>query len=270
MTQGGNIQDEFIHILSQVPDKCWERIMTREPEWREMEAFLPRYGFGPFAALMVVAGLNDFQLKGKADKAYWPPIRARLSEAEIPGSPMSLANLLHPFYERERLNELKVARLHKFLQSDLAIKLWQAEPRHVSKEFIDIWQKLAVVMGQGMEKKTIVFAMKCLGLSLIMAGEYNFPSEMLPIPVDLRVRRLTEALGSPIDSDDMVRAYWDAVLAGIRVANPHVTMIHLDSFVWQVAETMDQHAVRAYCRDIEMSDAGERIVSLIARGDHGR
>ena len=268
MTQ--QTQDEFIRLLAEVPHAAWEQIMTSEPEWREMQGFLPRYSFGPFATLMVVAGLNDFQLKGKADRAYWPPIRARLEAADVPATPADLAVLLEPFYARERFSEMKLRRLHQFLESDLAAGLWSASPAQVADGFTETWTRLAAVMGQRREMKTIVFAMKCLGLALVMAGEYGFPSEVLAIPVDLRVRRLTEALGAPIASDDAVRAYWDAVLAGVRESNPRVTMIHLDSFVWQVADDVGEPAVRAYCRKMGMGWAGDRIAVLIGTGASGR
>ena len=268
MTQ--QTQDEFIRLLAEVPHASWERIMTSEPEWREMEGFLPRYTFGPFATLMVVAGLNDFQLKGKADRAYWPPIRARLEAAETPASPADLAVLLAPFYARERFSEMKLRRLHQFLGSDLAAGLWSASPAQVADGFTETWTRLAAAMGQRMEMKTIVFAMKCLGLALLMAGEYGFSSEALAIPVDLRVRRLTDALGVSTVSDDTVRAYWDAVLAGVRAVNPRVTMLHLDSFVWQVADDVGEAAVRAYCREMEMGEAGDKITMLVGAGARGR
>lgn len=264
MTQ--QTQDEFIRLLAEVPHAAWEQIMTSEPEWREMRGFLPRYSFGPFATLMVVAGLNDFQLKGKADRAYWPPIRARLEAADVPATPGDLAVLLVPFYARERFSEMKLRRLHQFLGSDLAGWLWRATPGVAAGEFEKTWQRLAAAMGQGQEKKTIVFAMKCLGLALLMAGEYGFSSEALAIPVDLRVRRLTEALGAPTASDDAVRAYWDRVLAGVREVNPRVTMLHLDSFVWQVADDVSEAAVRVYCREMEMGQAGDQIATLIGTG----
>lgn len=270
MTQNEKIKEELIQLLIQVPDRSWERILTNEPEWREMVDFLPHYTFGPFATLMVMAGLNDFQLMGKAGRAYWPPIRARLKEAEVLVSPETLEDILQPFYDGERYNGIKVRRLHRFLQSNLATHLWHAEPRQVAEEFVDTWERLAVVMNQEMEKKTIVFAMKCLGLSLIMAGEYDFPSEKLAIPVDFRVRRLTQVLGGQTSSDDLVRAYWDDVLAGVRAANRRVTMIHLDSFAWQIAEDMSEYMVRSYCRNMEMGDAGNKITALIGRGSHAR
>ena len=263
-------RDEFVRLLAWVPGESWERMMTAEPEWREMERFLPGFGFGPFATMMVATGLNDFQLKGKADRMYWPPIRRRLESGPAPASPKDLAATLAPFYEQERYASMKGRRLRQFLESRLANDLWQSTPAQVSTEFGRTWQRLAGVMNQGMEKKTIVFAMKCLGLALIMAGEYGFASELLPIPVDLRVRRLTEALGQPTASDDAVREYWADILADVRKTDPRVTMIHLDSFVWQVADNVSESAVCEYCRSMGMGEAGDEIAALIGRGAHGR
>ena len=263
-------RDEFVRLLAQVPGGSWERMMTAEPEWREMERFLPAFGFGPFATMMVATGLNDFQLKGKADRAYWPPIRRLLEAGTPPAAPKDLADALAPFYECERLAPLKGRRLRQFLNSRLAAELWQSTPTSAAEGFGQTWQRLAAVMNQGMEKKTIVFAMKCLGLALIMAGEYDFASELLPIPVDLRVRRLTEALGQPTESDDVVREYWADILTDVRKTNPHVTMIHLDSFVWQVADSVSEPAVCTYCRSMGMGEVGDEMAALIGRGAHAR
>lgn len=98
----------------------------------------------------------------------------------------------------------------------------------------------------------------------------DFPSQTLAIPVDLRVRRLTEAPGGQIGSDASIRAYWDAILTEVRATNPYVTMIHLDSFVWQIAGNVSEHAVRAYCREMEMGETGDAIAALIGGGSNGR
>jgi DNA-(apurinic or apyrimidinic site) lyase len=55
----------LVNVLSEIPAEIWNRIVKEEPEWRYMEGFPKRYGFGRFAVLMLAAGLNDFQLKGK-------------------------------------------------------------------------------------------------------------------------------------------------------------------------------------------------------------
>ncbi|RLI74098.1 hypothetical protein DRP04_15070, partial [Archaeoglobales archaeon] len=72
------VEDSVIvvsNVLSEIPTEVWNRIVEMEPEWIHMEEFLGKYGFGRFTVLMLAAGLNDFQLKGKAEVAYWPKLR---------------------------------------------------------------------------------------------------------------------------------------------------------------------------------------------------
>ena len=40
-------RDEFVKLLTWLPNASWTRVMTSEPAWREMEEFLPAFGFGP-------------------------------------------------------------------------------------------------------------------------------------------------------------------------------------------------------------------------------
>lgn len=263
-------RDRFAKLLAWIPGASWTGIVTSEPAWREMEEFLPAFGFGPFATTLVLAGLNDVQPLGPAGRAYWPSLRDRLSTAPVPASPSDLAAVLTPFYEQERSAGMKVHRLRQFLSSQLAVDLWKSTPVKVADEYGLIWQRLARVMNQRMEVKTTASAMRCLGLALVMAGMHDFESELLLLPVDLRVRRLTEALGQSTASDEVVWKYWTEILAGIRTKNPRVTMIHLDSFVWQVADDVSEPAVRAYCRSMKMGEIGDAIASLIGRGAHGR
>jgi len=62
--------NEILEIFSQIPLEVWNKIVQEEPEWKNMREILEKYGFGRFAVLMIVTGLNDFQLKGKAEVAY--------------------------------------------------------------------------------------------------------------------------------------------------------------------------------------------------------
>ncbi len=263
-------RDEFVKLLTWVPVASWTCMMTSEPAWREMEEFLPAFGFGPFATTLVLAGLNDVHTKDTSDRAYWPSLRDRLSTAPVPASPSDLATVLKPFYEQERSAGMKVHRLRQFLSSQLAVDLWKSTPGQVAEEYGQLWQRLARVMNQRMEVKTTASAMRCLGLALVMAGMHDFDSELLLLPVDLRVRRLTEALGQSTASDEVVQKYWTEILADIRTKNPRVTMIHLDSFVRQVADDVGEPAVRAYCRSMQMGEIGDAIASLIGKGRHDR
>lgn len=244
----------------------WNRIVENEPEWHEMERFLPVYGFGPFAVLMMVCGLNDYQLRGKAERAYWPPIRELLEAASVPKSPAGLGEILAEFYEHERLATNKLDRLARFLKSPLADDLWASTPEDVSRRFVSIWQDLAAVMRQSPEMKTIVFAMKCLAVALLMAGERAFPFERIPIPVDIRINDLTARLGGPSGADAAVRACWDGVLAEIRRRNTAVTMVHLDSLIWQLAGESGQGR-RRYFDSIGVPAAiADRCIDILEGG----
>jgi len=255
-------KEKLSQIFSEIPWGIWEKIVKKEPEWQNMEFFLPSYGFGPFAVLMVVTGLNDYQLKGKADVSYWPKIRKVLETSPPPSSPNELCNLLTSFYQNERLNKNKIERLKRFLGSPLSSALWKSHPHKISEEFLNIWHELARTMNQNPSAKTIVFSMKCLGISLLMAGEYGFDFVPVPIPVDSRVRKFTNQLGFAITMDGDVRTLWSDVHSILRKSNSRVTMIHLDSLVWQIAP-MNKHELQKYFRDLGIPQVGDQLCVLL-------
>jgi len=247
-------------LLVQIPIEVWDRIVEEEPEWRYMHRFLEKYGFGRFAVLMVAAGLNDFQLKGKAEIAYWPKLRDLLERKEVPASPQEMEDMLKGFYTKERLAYLKLKRLNRFLSSELADKLWIAEPKEVVENFIGIWYELAATMRQNRDAKTIAFAMKCLGISLLMTGESNFSFEKIPIPVDYRVKEFTKRLGVSID-DEEVRRFWSQVLEGIR-SRVEINMIHLDSLIWQIG-VLSKTEIVDYFAKLGLREVGEKIAEVM-------
>jgi len=252
----------LVEILTEIPWGIWEKIVRQEPEWVNMESFLPIYGFGPFSVLMIVTGLNDYQLKGKAEKVYWPEIHEHLKNFPPPDNPQKLYNLLEPFYRKERLWNTKLRRLYRFLNSFLAQKLWESIPSEVAKKFPRIWKSLAQVMGQKPQDKTISFAMKCLGLSLMMKGEYSFDFTMIPIPVDSRVVRFTERVGILSSSDaKAIRQLWSEILTSLRKCYPSLTMIHLDSLVWQVASLGDVE-LKSYFEELGIPEVGGNLIKL--------
>jgi DNA-(apurinic or apyrimidinic site) lyase len=257
-----NVRKKLVEILSKIPWKAWEEIVRKEPEWQNMESFFLSYDFGPFAVLMLATGLNDYQLKGKAEVAYWPNIRKVLKISPSPKSPNDLCKLLIPFYQKERLNINKIERLKRFLKSPLASRLWKSSPQRVSSDFLNIWDNLAKIMHQQPQAKTIVFAMKCLGISLLIVKEYGFDFTPIPVPIDLRVMRFTKLLGFNIGSDSDVRAFWNDILSILREGDSHITMIHLDSLIWQIA-SMNKYEMQKYFRDLYIPKIGEHLCVLL-------
>lgn len=193
-----------------------------------------------------MAGLNAYQLKGYAEKAYWEKL-ATWMKTNIPSGPLDLIDVLDPFFKSERLHTGKRKRLRRFLSSDIASRLWAADAQSIAKEFNEIWSSLAKTMGQKKTDKTICFAMKCLAVSLIIYGCHEF-SFRLPIPVDSRILKWTYGLDLCSEqSKSAVQRVWGDVLAGLREVEPRITMIHLDSLLWQTAVLDDEQLKSFFC-----------------------
>ncbi len=258
-----DIFHEITNILSQIPWKSWEYIVKKEPEWEHMYPFMKDYGYGPFATLMVVAGLNDFQLKGKAETSYWPPLENLLKSSPAPSSPAHLEKILKSFYEKERKKKLKLSRLNKFLNSNLASLLWNFDPDSASRTFLYIWRELSKTMNQDKQAKTIVFAMKCLGISLMMAGKNDFDYNKIPIPVDSRIIKFTNNIGLYSGEEEKeIQKIWSNILNNLRKVIPGITMIHIDSLVWQVA-SINEKELNSYFENLNALEAGKKLANLI-------
>jgi len=215
---------------------------------------------------MLVTGLNDYQLKGKAEIAYWPKIHNLLKNSIPPSLPKDLYELLKPFYKKERLRNAKLQRLKRFLKSSLVHDLWDISPQEVSKKFRDIWDSLAKTLEQNPRDKTICFAMKCLGLTLLMVREYQFDFSTIPIPVDSRVMRFTKGTGiSASKNPQHIREIWSEVLSLLRSSIPEITMIHLDSVIWQIA-SLSEDELESYFGSMGIADVGRDLLTFLQNG----
>lgn len=250
-------------ILSEIPLNVWDEIVRKEPEWIYMEEFYKKLGFGKFAVLLLMLGLNDYQTKGKAEVGYWPPLKNHLEKATLTFyQPQDMIEVLKEFFENERLSKAKIDRLKRFLNSKLAREIWNSTPAQISGNLQEIWDRLAKTMNQRKDKKTIVFAMKCLGIALMIAGFKNF-NYNVPIPVDSRVQELTKKFWADKKSlsNDEVINFWQEVLQRIR-KSLNINMIHLDSLIWQIA-TLSKKEIIDYFKSLEVEEVGKRLAELI-------
>jgi len=252
-------RSKLAKILGRIPLDKWDEIVRQEPEWIFMKEFLKPFGFGKFSVLMVMAGLNDFQLKGKAEMAYWPRLKDHLKKKLIPANLNEMKDILIEFYRDEKKAELKINRVYRFMTSQLAERLWRSRPIDVSRDFLDIWRDLANTMRQPLEAKTIVFAMKCLGITLLMVGETSFNFEEIPIPVDFRVKNFSKRLG--VYGDEEIRGFWKNVLETIRDEKP-INMIHLDSLIWQIGSLSNLEILK-YFRALKLENIGRELLDVI-------
>lgn len=222
------VAQQISDALATIPWDVWKQIVEREPEFHQMATFAKRYPPGAFLTLMVIAGLNDYQLKGRAEVAYWPLLRKHLENASTPASPEKLCEILEPFYQKERLGMAKGIRLRQFLRSEVAKKLWTMTPGESARQLKKLWQQIALTMGQAPHKKTIVFSLKTLAIGLLCFRESKFDFSGIPVPVDSRLQRLTPSL-----NEEGVQSLWDTVLTYLHRTEKRLTPVHLDSFLWQ-------------------------------------
>jgi len=254
---------EIAKLLCRIPWEKWEKILEDEPEWCYMWPLYQKYPFGTFAVTIVALGLNDFQLKGKADEVYWPRIQNILGNSDTPSSRSQLIAILRPFYQAERLTKLKSKRLDRFLKSELADSLWTATPRYIAEDFEAIWVRLSIVMNQEPRAKTIVFAMKCLGISLLLAGEYGFDFSRIPIPVDSRIESLTQRVAfKEFEGRKDIQGFWSEILWELKIELPQLSMIHLDSLCWQIG-ILGSSELKAYFGRLGLIEIGENLISMI-------
>jgi len=61
-----NLKKKINKNFSDIPDEAWEEIVRKEPEWKFIEQFY-KFGFNRSSVIVVAAGLNDYQLKGRAE-----------------------------------------------------------------------------------------------------------------------------------------------------------------------------------------------------------
>jgi len=254
---------QLAEILARLPYESWEKAVQNTPIWRFAQPFLGGYHYGPFAVLVVTAALNDYQLKGKAERVYWPELSAWLQQHSTPLTCAELEETLNPFYAEERFPETKLRRLGRFLSSPLAAELWASSPAWVSAHLQQIWQRLADTMGQQRQKKTICLAMKFLACSLSMAGETGFDFGSIPIPVDSRVLKFAQRAGiCERYSDPLVRSACDQVLSLLRGREPRATMVHLDSLLWQIAG-LTNDGLKDYFARLGAAEVGEDLAAFL-------
>jgi DNA-(apurinic or apyrimidinic site) lyase len=118
-------------------------------------------------------------------------------------------------------------------------------------------------MNQEARAKTIVFAMKCLGISLLMAKEYGFDFSRIPIPVDSRIESLTQKLAyKEFEGLKDIQGFWSEILRELKKEFPRLSMIHLDSLCWQIG-TLSYSEMRGYFERLGLREIGENLISII-------
>ncbi len=193
-----------------------------------------------FLKLVVTNSLVSYQLSGKGEDWWW-----EFAEwfTENPGGEYD--EFLASSRFNKRLLPVKLRRSRRFLE---AVKNVHLLPYYT--RMVELWKFIANIMGSPPTSKTIVFAVKMYGYAArIATGNFiPYPSE-IPIPVDSRIKKLTERLGGkdPI-------AFWREV-----AKRSGVPPLHIDSILWPLLG--NEELSKVY--EEQFGEAGRRLAQLV-------
>ena len=97
----------------------------------------------------------------------------------------------------------------------------------------------------------------------MMANENSFDFQNIPIPVDSRVSKFTNSLGLDYgEKNRPIQCFWGDILSRLRPMWPQISMIHLDSLIWQIAHH-DVDELQSYCKDLGIDSVGKCIHRML-------
>ena len=174
-----------------------------------------------FVALVILNALVSYQLSGTGEQYWWEFARyfSKIRRVENPID--SMVMFLKESKYNNRLREVKIKRIEKMTKciNEILKKL-----NYYVRNPIYLQDTIAKALRTKREAKTIVFAVKMFNYACRIAGYGNtaLPFE-LPIPVDVRIRKISERLGVKKD----IQGFWNKIARMVKIPP-----LHLDSLLW--------------------------------------
>lgn len=221
-----------------------------EPEWPVLEHIA---GLEPGVDVLITLALalSNYNLGSDTADRYWLEAQDLL-DRETPVSAGDVARFSRALMRRPvaaRDATTKIARIDRLVASAIPSRVSGGVASLDAHAVTTLWRDLAALFG-GPDRKTVVFAIKTLGLLHLCDTARRMPLPAgLPIPVDRRIARLSLAAGLLVPPDG--RDLPAAMSAANEIAEHHrdtiiliwrdvadlagTTSAELDSLLWQVA-----------------------------------
>jgi len=278
--------------ITRIPMDTFLRIDQEEPEFQAFQKLIPQYqirapdGWDPALALSgLYVGLIDFQENARS---LWRKYESAVQEAGFPDDPKAIEGMVMSIARGRRLARTKVARLERALRSGFTAWFVERGIQEIRDNAWETWRNLALRMGDPVDRKTIVMAMKALLMETLAATDAypDLPPDV-PIMVDSRIARLTRSSGllrmeaneEGLSDDEFASKFKDPVVSAWRrvvgqvqpVQGPRFNALRLDSLLWQVgdARTREGMAQRLRTMGLEEAIAQELASELLWHGDEG-
>jgi len=199
------------------------KLENEDPQLISLRALSSRFNDDLFYDVSILAALVAYRLRGTGE-SYWSDF-AKMSSAKM-GSPY---DIVEGFLRarRELAIRGKFSRLEKLRRSNFSViknlDTYKRDPKKLYDELSH------AVNGSG--KKTLSFAIKIFYYSVLARENLriSLPSS-IPIPVDRRVIKTTQALGIVGSGCTEVKRISEAWNEVSRLSN--IPPLNLDSFIW--------------------------------------
>ena len=281
---------ELAASVSQIPVEAFYRIDTMEPEYKVFGSLNGKYAkasAGKFDSMLALLGIGtgliDYQQKNPA-KSVWQPLERIVDQHGFP-SALNEAREVHlRLAASSRFGSAKSARVGRMYQSGFASWFWQNDLTEIRKDPYKAWRTLARNMGDPVDKKTIVMAMKAFDMeTLALTKHYLQFSADIPIMVDSRITYVSLSSGivvvEPFTSVDdiasryrsqIIRAWFEVINIVRSIIGQEFNALRLDSLVWQAGEYKNRAAIASYLRRMQLSpEVASRVASQLIWKDEG-
>lgn len=260
-------------LLSEVSLDFFKEIDKREPEYqvffslsRDYARSRPNRFDVALALLGIGTGLIDFQQKDPG-RTLWQPMAKLTRKEGYPINVEGIRNIIFYLAKSSRFGNTKLKRAERFFTSGFPSWLLNNDLLDLRKNPYNIWLRLSRSMGDPMNKKTIVMAMKAFDMeTLAVTNEYlPFPPH-IPMMIDSRVTYVSISSGivvaDPMLSvDELASRYrnelvdaWSEVVERVqKILGNRFNALRLDSLIWQAGEYRTQPKVKNYLSSFGLS-----------------
>jgi len=263
---------ELADAISQIPIGTFYSIDMMEPEYKTFDNLHRKYStISPYkfdntlALLGIGTGLIDYQQRDPG-RTVWQPLEKLVHQHGFPSTLDEIMRIHLQLAGLSRFATHKTTRVKKMYQSGFASRFWNGDITENRKEPYRVWMSLARSMGDPVDKKTIVMAMKAFDIETLAVKKHYlpFPSD-IPIMVDSRITYVSLSSGIVNTAADMtidaiassyrseiIRAWSEVIAIAKQKIGEEFNALRLDSLIWQAGEHRSRDAVISYLRKMQL------------------
>jgi len=227
------------HLLRNLGLEYLLELETLDPQYKCLKELGAKFSEGELALISVLGSIVAYRLSKRGEE-YWRELTDYFLNIKVARDPSSIASTFMEFLRSSKTNRVllkqKTHRIEKLVNRDFHKTLFHRFNEY-SQDLFKLWSDLAVNLNADRKTKTIVFAVKMFYYA-IRASHGNkilrVPLQ-IPIPVDLRVFRISHKLGLvrgrrfTQKQAKLVQETWQRVASVSGIAP-----LHIDVLLWML------------------------------------